>query len=100
MNADRKTGPRDAERDARKEMDEKLCRLIEKYGEQNANSILAEVRRSILEGSQDDEKRVNPEIDDTALEAMYRDYVALGKNLILTFIEYKTVVKIITDLEP
>ncbi len=79
-------------------MDEKLYRLIKKYGEQNAKSILGEVRFSILEGSREDEKCVKPEIDDTALEDMYRDYVALGKNPILTFIEYKTLVKIIMDL--
>jgi hypothetical protein len=98
MNADKKTDPGDSGRVVEKGIGKKLYHLISRYGAENAKTIVAEVRFSVLAHFHDDDKCSNIEIEDNALEDMYRDYVAACKDPLLTFIEYKSLVEIIIDL--
>ena len=96
MNTHRKTDPED-ERDApEKEIGKKLYRLMNRYGAEEAKIIITEVRNSIMDNSRDEGQCPKIEIQDTALEEMYRDYVASGTSTALNFIEYKSLVKLIT----
>lgn len=83
---------------AGKDVGRKLHQFIYKYGELNTRTAIDKVRHSIRQVFCDDEEGKRIKLEDAALEVMYHDYVASCKDPVFTFIEYKALAGIITNV--
>lgn len=80
-----------------KEIGGQLLHFVNKHGELNTRTAIAEIRNSIPADSRP-AKDVKIEIGETALEEMYRSYVTSCKDPVLTFIEYTLLVDFVINL--